>query len=438
MLKDIDNYEEYPYDVCKMNFLEIKKQFERKGYKIVKQQSNIYDCELTNITKFILKNSNGYLVISNIKNINNLKGLVGVVHQSNPYLFDNIDLWTEINKLPFIFLRDRYYEPHLNFRVSHPLSWQCKKDKHHVWRESWKKIKDYDDCPFCEGVFTDKIEESLLMYNLDLVNEIDKKVIYYDPKYLKPDSNIKLHWLCPKCGNKYDRSIRDRTVKMLSCPICEKNNFVSLKNIGIKYPKLIKYWHPFRNELSPYEIRENENPTIWFKCPQHGGKCGHVWSATLKEAIKLFKFGKDYCPNGAHYCPYCLGLEKNKLVEEKEEIGLNKYIYNYFIRNGFNTKREVKIGAISPKGHEMPYDIAILDKEDLIVLLIEYQGEQHTKYVKAWHKSKKGFEYQKLKDRMKEEYCIEKGLDLRVIHYYEKKHLNAILKTIVNELLHKL
>jgi len=62
-----------------------------------------------------------------------------------------------------------------------------------------------------------------------------------------------------------------------------------------------------------------------------------------------------------------------------------------------------------------------------IKLGIEYQGEQHTRFIKGWHKTKELFEKVKERDKRKKELCSKKGIKLIEIHYKEPLNLKSVI-----------
>ena len=65
-------------------------------------------------------------------------------------------------------------------------------------------------------------------------------------------------------------------------------------------------------------------------------------------------------------------------------------------------------------------------------LLIEYQGEQHEKYVKGFHKSKRDFERQQEHDRRKKQYAIDNNIKLLEIWYWDFDNVEDILNKKIN------
>ena len=102
---------------------------------------------------------------------------------------------------------------------------------------------------------------------------------------------------------------------------------------------------------------------------------------------------------------------------------MNKNNINYIWQKEFDGLLGINDGLLS-------YDFYLSDYN----LLIEYQGEQHEKYCKAFHKSKKDFEKQIEHDRRKKEYAQIHNIKLLEIWYFDYNNIEKILyKTIRKE-----
>ena len=77
------------------------------------------------------------------------------------------------------------------------------------------------------------------------------------------------------------------------------------------------------------------------------------------------------------------------------------------------------------------FDFAILNNNKL-VCLIEYNGQQHYKFVKVMYKSEEEFLIAQFRDKLKKEYCEDNNIDLFIINYNDKiaDKLNKILSVI--------
>jgi len=64
--------------------------------------------------------------------------------------------------------------------------------------------------------------------------------------------------------------------------------------------------------------------------------------------------------------------------------------------------------------------------------LIEYQGEQHEKYIPWFHKSKKDFEKQQEHDKRKREYAKNNNINLLEIWYWNFDKIEEIIDEYLN------
>ena len=82
----------------------------------------------------------------------------------------------------------------------------------------------------------------------------------------------------------------------------------------------------------------------------------------------------------------------------------------------------------------MRFDFCILDKNKDIQLLIEYDGNIHFGYDTekySWN-TEESYKCRVIRDKIKDDYCLEKGLKLIRINY--KEDLKQRLEEIFNEL----
>ena len=113
-----------------------------------------------------------------------------------------------------------------------------------------------------------------------------------------------------------------------------------------------------------------------------------------------------------HGCRYC-NLFKG---EEKIAQILGDLNINFERTKMFDDLKDKK---------KLSYDFYIPSKN----ILIEYNGEQHYKFVPYFHKRKENFQKQKYHDLLKEEYAKNNGFKLLTISY---KNFNIIEEEVVN------
>lgn len=75
----------------------------------------------------------------------------------------------------------------------------------------------------------------------------------------------------------------------------------------------------------------------------------------------------------------------------------------------------------------LKFDFCILDKNDNIQYLLEYNGIQHYEYVKYLHKNENNYKIAQHRDQLKKDYCINKNIPLYIIKYNEEIVKNKII-----------
>lgn len=113
---------------------------------------------------------------------------------------------------------------------------------------------------------------------------------------------------------------------------------------------------------------------------------------------------KDSLMNGTISCG-CLNSRGEREIAEY----LRKHHIQYKIQYGFSDL----VGELPLK-----FDFAIFDKNEKLIALVEYQGEQHFEAVKFFGGEKK-FERQQENDETKRRYCKSKNIRLIEIPYWE-------------------
>jgi hypothetical protein len=122
---------------------------------------------------------------------------------------------------------------------------------------------------------------------------------------------------------------------------------------------------------------------------------------------------------GGSGCPHC-----------KETTG-EKAIRLYLQENHIKFKSEYRMDECRYK-NTLPFDFALLDKENNPIGLIEYQGIQHYEPVQFFKASSDeeamtSFLGQQNKDHIKARYCQEKNIPFLAIPYWEKKNIPRLL-----------
>lgn len=236
-----------------------------------------------------------------------------------------------------------------------------------------------------------------LAYNFpDLLNEWDtKKNGGIEPYEIHAGSARSVWWKCSK-GHEWEDRVGVRTRNSTVCKKCALENY----NLENTYPDVAKEWHPTKNgNLTPDSVTPMNGKKIWWICEK-----GHEWEAKV-----LNRTGNK---SG---CPRCNVSKGEKKVEE------------FLIANGFTYEKQHQFEDcrnIFP----LRFDFVIFDK-DKISSIIEYDGEQHYKGRARSDPNKSGETLKRIQrnDKIKNEYCKEKKLNLIRIPYWDLNNIEKIL-----------
>lgn len=227
-------------------------------------------------------------------------------------------------------------------------------------------------------------------------------------------SQKKLKWKClvNNCNEDFNMSW-NAIHNNVGCPYCAGKQVGISNCLATKNPELAKEWHPTNNgKLTPYDVTIGSGKKAWWLCLV----CKHEW---------LTKIGYRGIKNGKG-CPSCSESHGEKFISnyliKNNYITINNSDFNYKSYNTFIPQKEFD-GLLGLGGKSLSYDFYLPNNR----LLIEYQGQQHEKYIKGMHKSKKDFEKQKEHDRRKKEYAQQNGYKLLEIWYWDFDNIEEIL-----------
>lgn len=209
-------------------------------------------------------------------------------------------------------------------------------------------------------------------------------------KYKNANTSIKVRH--NKCNHVYNVK-PDHFLRGRRCPNCFGSRFIDteiFKNevnemTGGEYKVLGEY----KNARTKIMMKHND--------------CGFEWEIT-----------PDGFVTGSR-CPQCResqGEQRIRLYLEENHI---KYLRQYEFSDCKN---------IQP----LPFDFAILNEGNEVVLLIEYDGEFHYHPIV----SKQHLKYQKHNDTIKNNYCKNKNIPLLRIPYWELHNIEKILHLNLN------
>jgi len=317
-------------------------------------------------------------------------------HKTNPYTIQNIKLWCKSNNKLFELISDIYEG---NKKL---LKWKClKEDCLEEFENNWNNIYTGNGCGFCNGKQVSK-SNCLATKNSVLAKEWHPtKNVDLTPYDVTANSNKKVWWQCSKNPKHVWKAIINNRVKGNECPYCSGRYPSEEYNLLIVNPELCEDWNYNKNKKKPEEYTPSTIKKVWWKCKE----CDHEWEATINNR------------NNGTGCPQC--------NESKGEKKISQYLIKDII---FYLSQKTFDGLVGVGGGLLSYDFYI----PKLNLLIEYQGEQHERYIPGFHKSKKDFLKQKEHDRRKKEYAEQNGYNFLEIWYWDFDNIEEILENELN------
>ncbi len=129
------------------------------------------------------------------------------------------------------------------------------------------------------------------------------------PANFTAGSHKKVWWICKNnASHKWQSTIKNRR-RGSGCHFCSGHKPSEENNLAQKYPKLLEFWHPTKNEgISSSSLSPSSNKKVWWKCSKGSD---HEWEESVNMRIKHGK------PSG---CPFCA----NKRISKTNNL---KYLY---------------------------------------------------------------------------------------------------------------
>lgn len=170
-----------------------------------------------------------------------------------------------------------------------------------------------------------------------------------------------------------------------------------------KFPDLCKEWSK-NNSKQPNEYCFYSHEKLEWKC----NKCQKFW--TSKICHRIYSNG----------CPFCSASKGENKIQE------------FLLKNNIQHKIEYRISNCKNK-RPLPFDFAIFDKNNNLLGLIEYNGEQH--YIQPTGRWKKfNLASQQNKDKIKKTFCNKEKIKLLIISYQNFDRIEQILENFLNEI----
>ncbi len=268
------------------------------------------------------------------------------------------------------------------------LKWQCADG--HEWIAKFRTIKYYNSwCTQCRN--KTPIKQSF-QDAIDIAEKLGGQCLSSPDEFKNSLSYLK--WQCAD-GHEWISKLCHIRYNKIWCTRCRQNLKSSNKSEVVsttKKDQLLNTKYSFQDAIvlaeelggkcisSPHEF-ENSNSYLKWQCVN-----GHEWT-TKFSTIKYYQ----------SWCPQCRSFY---LYEEMTRDILQKLFNLKFIKT-----RRILNG----------YEIDCYNEE--LHIAVEYNGIQHYKYDKFFHKSIEEFNHQVNKDQLKRELCIEKKILLVEIPY---------------------
>lgn len=231
--------------------------------------------------------------------------------------------------------------------------------------------------------------------------DFEKNIL--NPRFVSVCSNKKAWFKCTKKHyHKSYFSYIKRFKSNIFCPYCCNKKVHIYDSFGYHNFEKVMSWHP-DNDISPFKVSRCSGRKFKFICET----CGNVFYKRIEDIVLRNQ-----------WCPEC--------SMSKGENRIKKWLLENNVKYEYEKKFECLVGL---GGNNLSYDFYL----PYYNFLIEYQGEQHLKYIKGFHKSKKSFSTQLEHDRRKREYAINNGYgEVLEIWYKNFDNIENILEKQIN------
>ena len=263
-----------------------------------------------------------------------------------------------------------------------------------VWKISPSNFKKGNRCKYCSQEKKNKdkaftIDEILDKFNKDVGSEYT--LVDRDYKNMKTKMKIR-HEVC---GNEWYSDMCDMLGERgTRCPKC------AAKRIGkMKRKTNEDFIEEIYNLVGDEYVLLEEYKTAVTKVDLLHAECGKIYNVE---------------PNR---CPHCNLKRKSSKGEMKIE--------DFLISKDINYIREYRIDECRYK-LPLPFDFAIMDKDNNLKYLIEFDGRQHYELIEMWG-GKSSLDEIKTKDNIKNKYCLDNKINLIRIPHWDYDNIEAIL-----------
>jgi hypothetical protein len=203
-----------------------------------------------------------------------------------------------------------------------------------------------------------------------------------------------------KCGREFKTTFANFKFHTRRCKHCidisrkRPSNALTDKEFKARIRKIVENEYTF---LEPYKSYPKK-----MLCRHND--CGYIFHVSPSG----FYNGKR--------CPACSGISKGE-----------KRIRDFLRRFHFNFKEQYRIDECRNK-RTLPFDFAVLDDKDQLLCLIEFDGIQHYKVYNNKVQTEEMLKNVQKRDAIKTKYCVDNGINLIRIPYWDYKNIHSILR----------
>ena len=305
-------------------------------------------------------------------------------------------------KLTIQEVKDRIYESYGESFVLHskeylganyPIELKCTKCGW-IKKTNMNAVKSQPTgCAKCKGLVKKTAEDVS-----KLIHELTSGEYELLGEFNGVDTPMKIRHNCDDCNNNEYNVTFSNFKKGTRCPECAK----VLQ--GVNKTKSSKWKDRFVENVKEfnYEIISNELKRKKDKIEINNKNCNH----------ESFLMSPDKFERGQR-CPKCL----RSTGEEEIAKVLSKNNLRYIEQKRFDDLVYKK---------RLSFDFAVIDNKNKIIAMIEFDGEQHFRAVDFFGGSD-NFEKTKLRDSMKNDYCMKNNIQLLRISYLEFENIESII-----------
>ena len=279
------------------------------------------------------------------------------------------------------FLSKEYNGVHNDYRF------RCSCGNEYVRRMDVFMYQDATLCLECKdiNVYTyETVFEELKNKDIELISK----------EYKNIGENIKVKY---KCGFETDRALVNIRLSNYRCPHCSKKGYKrNTEQFYKEVYELVKDEYKFEGEYTVCEAKLDVTHMT----------CGYKYKVSPHKFI-----------NAKHRCPAC------NISKAEQEINL------FLLNKGINYEREYTFNDLKGlKGGLLRFDFAILDENNDIQFLLEYDGEFHYQPIEG----EDALQVQQIHDKFKDEYCLSNNISLVRIPYWERDNMLEIINNKLN------